>query len=565
MKIESQDSDVESLLDSSFFYIPKFQRPYSWEDEHIQTFWDDVIANQSGDYFIGSMVVFKKAKQRFGVVDGQQRLTTITILLCVLRDKFLEAGSRDLAEGIHLLIERKDRSNKNEYVLKTESSFPYFQEHIQKFEEEAETEKAVLPEETNLRNAHARFRKLLDEVINAVESDPSIAPKRKLQTRLKRLTRIRDAILNLKVIFVSLENEDDAYIIFETLNTRGKDLALTDLVKNHFYKHMKSKGEVDHAKIKWQKMLETIHNSEADISTDNFIYHFWASRYEAVPLKKLFAKFRKTVTKTEAKNYLNQLVDDSTLYRSIYEPQYGWKRNEVEVARSLQAMQIFKLSQPVPAVLSLVRAYNEKLIKYARLRDALAAIENFHFQFTAVTSSRSSGGISAMYSSFAKRLYDSGNSQNAAIEIDALKKKLRERIPSLDEFRVAFKEIAFTNSNSKQKSLVRYILRKYAEHFKYGYSADFDDLTIEHLHPQSKIGAEWTEGIVGSLGNLLFVDSETNEKLSTKSFEDKKKTLVKAKYSVPAFVENRTKWTPKAVTDHTERMAELAHSRIWKI
>ncbi len=72
MKIESRDADVESLLDSSYFHIPRFQRPYSWEDEHIYDFWEDVISNQSDDYFIGSMVVYKKTKQQYGVVDGQQ-------------------------------------------------------------------------------------------------------------------------------------------------------------------------------------------------------------------------------------------------------------------------------------------------------------------------------------------------------------------------------------------------------------------------------------------------------------------------------------------------------------
>ena len=150
MKIESHDSDIESLLDSSYFHIPRFQRPYSWEDEHVQDFWDDVVANQADDYFIGSMVVFKKSKQRFGVVDGQQRLTTITILLCVLRDAYLDLGAEDLAKGVHQLVERKDRNNKNEFVLKTETSFPYFQEHIQKFKDDPDADGKSIPEELNL-------------------------------------------------------------------------------------------------------------------------------------------------------------------------------------------------------------------------------------------------------------------------------------------------------------------------------------------------------------------------------------------------------------------------------
>jgi uncharacterized protein with ParB-like and HNH nuclease domain len=114
VKIESKDTDIESLLDASYFHIPRFQRPYSWEADNVTDFWNDIVANKSDDYFIGSMVVYKKAKQQYGVVDGQQRLTTITILLCVIRDCFHELGCEDFAAGIHALIEKKDRSNKSE-------------------------------------------------------------------------------------------------------------------------------------------------------------------------------------------------------------------------------------------------------------------------------------------------------------------------------------------------------------------------------------------------------------------------------------------------------------------
>jgi uncharacterized protein with ParB-like and HNH nuclease domain len=121
------------MLTAGYYLIPRFQRPYSWDRENTQEFWDDIVRDAPPDYFIGSMVVYKEGSQRFGVVDGQQRLTTITILLCVLRNTLADLGHRDLAEGIHNLVERRNIDNKPEFVVATESSYPFFQDHIQKW------------------------------------------------------------------------------------------------------------------------------------------------------------------------------------------------------------------------------------------------------------------------------------------------------------------------------------------------------------------------------------------------------------------------------------------------
>src|SRR5437870_6559881 len=133
MKIESTDHDIRTMLTAGYYRIPRFQRPYSWDRENVQEFWDDIVRDAPPDYFIGSMVVYKEGNQRFGVVDGQQRLTTITILLCALRNKLAELGEEDLAKGIHRLVERENIDNRPEYVVSTESSYPFFQDHIQKW------------------------------------------------------------------------------------------------------------------------------------------------------------------------------------------------------------------------------------------------------------------------------------------------------------------------------------------------------------------------------------------------------------------------------------------------
>ncbi|MBV4469382.1 DUF262 domain-containing protein [Pseudomonas siliginis] len=563
MKIESKDTDIESLLDGSYFHIPRFQRPYSWDDENINDFWNDLIANKGDDYFIGSMVVYKRSKQSFGVVDGQQRLTTTTILLCVLRDAFHDLGYVDSAEGLHQLIERKDRDNRSEFVLKTETSFPYFQEHIQKFGE-PEIHEKLLAEEVNLRRAHLLFKKLVSDSISAVDKDATILEEFKIREKFEKLTGIRDTILNLNLIFVVLDNEDDAYLIFETLNTRGKDLSVSDLVKNHFAKNLKAKSTVDTAKIKWSSIMETIHNSAADLSTDMFIYHYWASRYEAVPLKKLFPVIKKKVTKEVSREYLDSLVSDAKIYRSIHEPSYEWTKNEIDASRSLGGLQLFKVSQPTPAVLSLTRAYKDSKIKYGKYRDALSAIEKFHFVFTAITSSRSSGGISAMYSAFARKLFESETSQEAADEISEFIDKLRAKRPSIDEFVVAFREISYTNANSKQKNLVRYILRAISEFYSYKYPCDMDELTIEHLHPQSMVGGGWDEWNVGQIGNLIFLDQKFNEKLKTNKIEDKLSKLSANGYVIPTELIGLVTWTPEQALARTDLLAKAAYEKVWR-
>ena len=100
MKIQSIDKNIKEVLESGFYRIPRFQRPYSWDPENIEDFWNDVIINADSDYFIGSMVVFKPpTSDTASVVDGQQRLTTITMMLAALRNAFKGAGFTDLYSG----------------------------------------------------------------------------------------------------------------------------------------------------------------------------------------------------------------------------------------------------------------------------------------------------------------------------------------------------------------------------------------------------------------------------------------------------------------------------------
>ena len=344
MKIECVDREIASVF-GDFYKIPRFQRPYSWEREHVEDFWNDTVAEQDADYFIGSIVLFKE-KDSLGIVDGQQRLTTLTMMLCALRNVLEEEDHHDLAEGVHGLIERRDINNQKMYVLRSETSYPYLPEFIQKFGP-PNIEPKIGPEERLLRDAFEFISSKFREVVTSIKSDPSLSEHKKKQRIQQRLIDIRDKLRRLKVIHTLLDNEDDAYIIFETLNTRGKDLRISDLVKNLLTRLIKQPNRgVDTTKDKWNCILELFEESQVPISENSFLHHFWLSRYDYVTEKKLYKAIKKRIKQNNAEDFLDILVDESKYYRQLYEPSYRkWNKDDLEIRDALAGLNLFKVRQ----------------------------------------------------------------------------------------------------------------------------------------------------------------------------------------------------------------------------
>src|SRR5690606_22378805 len=150
----------------------------------------DTIAGTESDYFIGSMVVFKSG-DAYGVVDGQQRLTTISMILAAVRNALSSHMDEDLAKGIHRLIERPDINNKPQYILQTESSYPYFQEYIQKF---GDPDEDIVPgdEEHRLQSAFSIISGFIADTINAINTDKTLNQAKKPAAIRSKLIGIRD-------------------------------------------------------------------------------------------------------------------------------------------------------------------------------------------------------------------------------------------------------------------------------------------------------------------------------------------------------------------------------------
>lgn len=567
MKINSIDKNTKSLLSSNYYKIPRFQRPYSWTQENISDFWTDTIVDSDTDYFIGSIVVFDLGNDTFGIVDGQQRLSTITMVLCALRNALSDEGFDGLAKAVHQLIERPDINNKPRFVLSTESSFPYFQEYIQKHGE-PDLQVQTGDEEKDIARAFGQIRQYIEETVQSIKNDPTLNDENRKNKIQEKLTAIRNRILNLKVIFIEVDNEDDATTIFETLNTRGKDLNVADLLKAHLTRLLPAKNiAVDTAKIRWEQVLTTIEGSSAEIDAVVFLHHYWLSKYEYTTVKKLYKAIKKKVKKDNAQAFLNELVTDSKTYREIHEVTYRkWAIEQQRIRDSLDAFTLFHIRQQVPIVLSVMRDYKAGKIKKKEVEDMLSAIENFHFIFTAVTSQRSSGGISQMYASSARALVNAATRDDKIIVLKDLRDKLKKKIPVQREFDANFADIHYSDDYTKQKKLVKYILRRIHECYNKGVAADYDRMTIEHICPQSDSDTGPIDyKHMAQLGNLILVPEELNEKLGKKSFVEKRKILDEHKVKLDEVLISSSSWTNEQIQLRTDWLANLSYKSIWKI
>jgi hypothetical protein len=565
VEVNANDKTIESVLSGGFYEVPRFQRPYSWDASNVEDFWDDVIES-GADYFIGSMVIYTDGSAS-GLVDGQQRLTTITMILAAIRNQLLKLGADEEAEGIQTLIERKDSRGKLRFVLHTETSYPYLQANIQAVPGSAKSVAAARAEERDLERAFTLVSAWTRSVVDSIQDNKALSEAKRNQRAQQELQKLRDKLFGLTVVLVEVGDEDDATTIFQTLNSRGKDLETADLVKAHLLQMLKSPNtQLDQARDSWDAMRQSFDESAAPISMNRFLLHTWLSREEYVGEKELFKKIKKKVRTNNAEEYLDELAGDATRYRTAQEPGFrSWAKPQQAAADSLAAMNLFRLQQPLPFVLSVVREYDAKTIKLALLLRALRGVEHFHFLSTAVTNQPSSGGISRMYASAARAVLKGNGPAKKAAAVDDLLQKLRDRVPTYAEFEAAFIELRSSRLYTQQTPLVRYVLERLhvTAPSSTGTPVDIDLLTVEHLAPQgSKRPASIALSDIARIGNLILVTESLNDKLEDKSFVDKQKILKSVSGVEPELLTARS-WNSRSITERSKRLAKRAFEDVW--
>lgn len=299
------------------------------------------------------------------------------------------------------------------------------------------------------------------------------------------------------------------------MNARGKDLRVSDLIKNLLLQKIKSTSKsVDKPKEAWNSIVNKLSKSGSDV-VDNYVVHYWLANHEYTTEKELFSKVKKYVNRHDAnaQNILNELVEFSENYLQMLMPNSTIISKEcIEIKNSLNGLRVFSVRQQSSLVLALLVAYKKKRITLKNLKKSMKLIEHFHFQYNAIASKRSSGSIATGYSKLALELNSVDSNDSFQVFYNNLYKHLSDKMPKFDEFDVKFKQLIYLSDQTRNRNVIKYIFTLLMEQNNPALNLDYESLTIEHLVSQSTIKDinKGKEQLIGGLGNLLLVSTTIN-------------------------------------------------------
>ncbi len=571
MDFKSTTRSIRDMLSlKRRFVIPRFQREYSWTNDELNELWEDLLGSLTinkenkivpQEYFLGSIVLVgdeDSSDIERQVVDGQQRLMTITILFSVLAQKFKEIGQSGLSNKVHEYIIGEDENGDPITKLNTETPKPFFQFRIQRKEldftqQPATDEERKILDTYEFYDALLKERRLRKEIKNEFSQIKDFKYKVDQIPYVELLKLIRDQILSCKVIYVTVKSFEDAYQIFEVLNAKGKDLEPTDIIKNSLFSVLNTVEPADFAYEKWKIIRRNISEGKGD-DMKTFYRHFWLSKYGFATANRLVTEFNKKIEKNDKEYtaFLTEMVKASERYKIISVPkEEDFKEIEKKpILYALRNINSFGITQSRTIIMALLEASDKQTISNTKLIKTLCFLEYFHFVFNAVCSNRASA-LERKNSSYARKLNDCKDREEGHRCLNDYVSALKQLMPSYEIFENAFLKLYFTQEQDDDKKLIQYILDKYEGYCRKGDELKISSMTIEHILSESTNKQE-----VGYVGNLLPLGESINSNLGNAEICQKMESYKKSSFSsVKKFLkdyEGIREWTKDDIIRRTK-------------
>ncbi|GAA8513788.1 DUF262 and DUF1524 domain-containing protein [Helicobacter pylori] len=505
-------ADAMKLLDfigksqEKQFVIPIYQRVYSWEKEQCEQLWDDIIKTGGNDqiegHFIGSIVfvhdgIYTTNHNELLIIDGQQRLTTITLLLTALRnylndeDEFLEKFSRQKIQNRYL-INSDEKGDKKFKLILSEPDRDTLLSLIDKNRRK--------PSELSLKIME-NF-KLFEEWIRK-NTD-------KLETIFKGLDK-------LMVVEISLERgKDNPQLIFESMNSTGKDLTQTDLIKNYILMGLEPEKQKIFYKKYWRAMEEDFKQNETLFN--QFVRHYLTIKTREIPnINKVYVALKDYQQKEGIG--IEDLLKDLQKYCGYFCRIVFKKEADKDLNKALGFLVDLEMDVIYPLLLELYSDYSDGVLSKDDFRRSIALIESYLFR--RAVCGLGTNSLNKVFPSFTKHIQKDEYFKSLKAHFGYLTEK--QRFPNNDEFKKLFITIDFYHFQKRQYFLER------LENFERKERVYTHEYTIEHIMPQT-LTEEWERDLgenfqaihdkyLHTIGNLTLTGY--NPKYSNKSFQEK--------------------------------------------
>lgn len=571
--IQAAPLGIGFALRTKSLSVPVYQRAYAWKDDDAKTFVDDILrALKAGkaEYFLGTVVAIEnKLETKSEIVDGQQRLATAAIMFATIRDIVHQIAPNKGAkfEQEYLFSEALFSESIQPKLRLSNTDHEFFTRHI--LARPGSVERLARPKKSD-PVAKESHRLMCDAAKACADGiDNYLGDCRNDAEKKERLEGLVDfLVMRTRVIWVSVTDESSAFTIFETLNNRGADLSLADLLKNHLLKTAgRRQGE---ALQRWTEMVVKLEEMGDGSSTVDYIRHLWASRKGSTPERALFDEFKGAIVQeADAIRWADDLNANATLYAAITNPEHvTWTDRDPTAREQLATMNLLELAQNRPLLLAVL-----EMFKGAELTKALRVLVSWGVRFLVNGRVNRGGALEAAYSRTATAVR-SKTIKNARELAGA--EQIGHLVPNDQVFRKDFGAARI----SKPKT-ARYYLAVLEQHLarkkdptrvELVPSGNTDVVNLEHILPQVVVDqASWAhipdadaKSHYNRLGNMTLLSYRSNSALNSASFELKKKEYAKSKFELNRYFSKVPQWTADEIERRQEKLAELA-VRAWPL
>ncbi len=541
--MKASETNLQEIIEGTKQYIiPMFQRTYSWEQKHWKQLWEDIIDliedNENQSHFIGSVVSIPvntntHGVQQFLVIDGQQRLTTLLILLAAVRDVAKKQENINLAEEIqHTLLLNSYKSGEEVYkFLPTQIDKSYFKRVIN-------SEVSNNPTDSRIIKAYWFFYDIINREVNELSILKSIITG------------------DLSIVSIVLSPDDNPYLVFESLNAKGQPLTQADLIRNYLFMRIPAEDQEDQYVRYWLPMQEEL----GDHLTE-FIRHYLLGENINVKKNDVYVKLKEKTVKLEAKEFLKTLSEFAEYYGKLLNPS---SEDNKEIRKYLKRINDFEAKTAYPFLLYIFRDYKNNKYSADQFVQVLRTIENYLVRrFVCNIDSK------ALNKTFAS-LYNQISIHEAEQSLEELISFLQNHgYPKDNEFARSLKENHLYGQGDTRKK-GSFILRAIEDSYSHKEQADLRNATIEHIMPQT-LTDTWNEELgdnsevthttyLHTLGNLTL--SANNTELSNESFLVKKRYYEKSNLQLNKDIATFKKWDKDSME---KRAGELTRTiiKLW--